>query len=64
MVYEEERIDAYIPDVYFRKRDSRFETQWRHKPKTDRFTLADFTYNEEPDTYTSPKGKELKLLAR
>jgi transposase len=63
-VCEKENLNAYIPDVYFRKRDSRFETQSRHKPETDRFTLADFTYDEGRDIYTCPKGKELKLSAR
>jgi len=64
-VCDEEKLDAYIPDVYFRKRDQRFETQANHKPKkSHRFTIADFTYNEETDWYICPKGKELKLKAK
>ena len=61
---EEEKLDAYIPDVNFRKRDQRFETQSRHKPKTGKFTPADFTYDESNDTYICPNGKELKLKAK
>jgi len=61
----EEKLDAYIPDVNFRKRDQRFETQTRHKPdKSDRFTLADFTYDEDNDKYICPNGKELTLRAK
>jgi len=60
----DEKIDAYIPDVYFRKRDQRFETQANHKPKkSNRFTIADFNYDQENDRYICPNGKELKLRA-
>jgi transposase len=62
-VCETEKLDAYIPDVNFRKRDQRFETQSRHKPKTDRLTLGDFSYDHENDRYLCPNGKELKLQA-
>ena len=62
---EKERLDAYIPDVNFRRRDKRFETQSRHKPKkSDRFTVADFTYDEKRDVYVCPNGKELELRAK
>jgi transposase len=62
---EEEKLDAYIPDVNFRKRDQRFETQSRHKPKkSDRFTVADFTYDKANDRYICPNGKELELRAK
>lgn len=60
-VCEEEKVDAYIPDVYFRKRDARFETQSRHKKKNDRFTPGDFIRDVERDIYTCPHGKELRL---
>ena len=40
---EEEKIDAYIPDVQFRKRDPRFSTQHQYKGREEkRFTLEDF----------------------
>ena len=35
-----EKLDAYIPDNLFRKRDSRFKTRDRHKPKNDCKTTA------------------------
>ncbi len=61
----QEKIDAYIPDVNFRKRDLRFETQSRHKPdQNNRFTLADFDYDEGNDRYICPKGKALTLRAK
>lgn len=57
----EEKLDAYIPDKDFRKRDSRFDGRRR---KSGRFTLDDFKYQEETDTYTCPNGKTLKLLMK
>jgi hypothetical protein len=59
------KLDAYIPDPHFRQRDPRFATQDRYKlPTTEKFTLADFTYDQEHDCYTCPHGKLLKLEAR
>ncbi len=70
---EEENIDAYIPDVNFRKRDERFKDMDRfkdgvHKPpkpdapeKRDKFALEDFIYDEENDCYTCPMAHILKL---
>lgn len=59
------QVDAYIPDPHFRARDPRFATQERHKaPPDERFTLRDFTYDEENDCYICPHGKVLKLEAR
>ena len=61
----EERMDAYIPDVNFRKRDLRFVTQGRHKPdRPERFTVEDFQYDEASDRYLCPNGKALRLYAR
>jgi len=57
----EERLDAYIPDKDFRTRDSRFKGR---RQKSKRFTLEDFQYQEETDTYTCPNGKSLKLLVK
>jgi transposase len=59
------RLDAYIPDTHFRHRDPRFATQARHQPLTDeKFTGADFIYDQERDCYRGPGGKVLKLEAR
>jgi hypothetical protein len=61
----QEQVDAYIPDPHFRRRDPRFATQERHKlPREEKCTLADFIYDNEPDCYTCPQGKLLKLEAR
>lgn len=69
---EDNRIDAYIPDQGFRKRDPRFKTKGRHRQRlTDRadprsrrkagwFTLDDFRYDAMTDTYTCPNGKTLR----
>jgi hypothetical protein len=57
---EEEKIDAYIPDVNFRKRDSRFDGQEKYKEeKTERYELEEFAYDEKRDCYICPKGKPL-----
>jgi len=62
---EEERLDAYIPDVNFRKRDSRFSNQNRYKPnKARRFTQDEFAYDEDNDQYICPNEKILRLRAR
>jgi len=61
----EECLDAYIPDKDFRKRDIRFATQKRYRPKKlKRFTLEDFQYNEAIDKYVCPDGKVLKLQTK
>jgi transposase len=64
-----EGLDAYIPDIQFRKRDERFAEQDRFKDgihsrqrqasKTRKFTAADFTFDESKQTYLCPQGKEL-----
>lgn len=57
---EDENIDAYIPDVDFRKRDSRFESQDKYKEKkVERYELEDFAYNKKDDCYICPMGKKL-----
>ena len=59
---QQEELDAYIPDIYFRKRDPRFATQTRGQVKKEKkFVLEDFTYNEAKDQYICPNGKILKL---
>lgn len=61
---KEEKIDAYIPDVYFRKRDPRFKDQGKYKPprKKKSFKIEDFTYDEDHDQYICPEGQKLTLL--
>jgi transposase len=62
---EQEGIDAYIPDRFFRRRDPRYKPQRRYWPKRKkRFALEDFTYNEQTDRYVCPVGKYLKLKVR
>ena len=59
---QEEKLDAYIPDLKFRSRDCRFATRPRNKPKKDKkFVLQDFKYDEAADCYICPNGKILKL---
>lgn len=70
---EEEQLDAYIPDINFRKRDDRFKDQDRYKdgvnkpPKPDRLPkrvktgLDDFKYDESNDCYICPAEHALKL---
>jgi len=53
---EEMKLDAYIPDRFFRKRDARFAK--RRKP-SKRFRLEDFRYDEATDHYVCPRGKRL-----
>jgi transposase len=64
---EKENLDAYIPDVNFRKRDPRFKDQYRFKPKKKKrkhFKLEDFIYDETTDSYTCPGGQILTIRAR
>ena len=60
----EEKLDAYIPDKDFRKRDPRLKTKGRYGPKEKRFTLEDFRHNERTDEYICPQGKILKLQVK
>ena len=73
-VCQAEKLDAYIPDIQFRKRDPRFAEQQRFKDgvhgrqrpdaRTSPFTTADFSYDETARVYRCPNGKELKCHAR
>ena len=71
---ERQNIDAYIPDVNFRKRDERLKGQDRFKdglnkpPKEGRrkhpkFQTKDFAYDTKSDSFTCPNGNILKLEA-
>ncbi len=62
---DEEKLDAYIPDKRFRKRDPRFQNEKGQRDrKVDRFTLKEFQHNGEADNYLCPNGKVLKLRVR
>jgi transposase len=64
-IAREEEIDAYIPDVDFRKRDERFKGQVKYKPEGKRkFRLEDYRYEKEEDKYVCPGGKELRLKSK
>jgi hypothetical protein len=73
-VCKEEKIDAYIPDIHFRKRDPRFAEQerfqegihGRQRPDTkpSLFTTADFSFDLDKQVYLCPQGKELTCHAR
>jgi hypothetical protein len=51
-------IEVLIPDQQFRKRDEPFEGQKCHK-QDEHFTIDDFKYNAESNSYTCPAGKTL-----
>lgn len=74
-VCKEERLDAYIPDIQFRKRDARFADQERFKDgtfggrqrpdaKSALFTVADFSFDAAKQVYRCPQGNELTCHAR
>jgi hypothetical protein len=73
-VCKEEKIDAYIPDIQFRKRDPRFAEQERFQQgihsrqrpdaKPSPFTTADFSFDPSKQVYRCPQGKELTCQAR
>ena len=73
-VCREEQIDAYIPDIQFRKRDPRFAEQERFRDgihgrqrsdaKPGLFTASDFSFDPNKQVYRCPQGKELTCHAR
>jgi transposase len=64
----EEKIDGYVADILFRKRDPRFKTADGHKPKkhkpSEQFTPKDFIYDSKSFTCICPAGKRLYLKQR
>ena len=73
---EEEKLDAYIPDTGFRKRDERYKNQDRfrdgvtkrpkeqeHKSRKEMFSWEEFEYDEEVGRYKCPNGKYLKQMS-
>ena len=61
---QELRLDAYIPDRYFRRRDPRYAAQRRYWPRRQRFALEDFHYEDATDHYRCPQGKRLRRIAK
>jgi transposase len=69
-----ECLDAYIPDLQFRKRDERFREQYRFKDglhsrkrtaaKAKTFTTVDFVFDPARQVYLCPQDKVLKRGAR
>ena len=59
-----EKLDAYIPDNKFRNRDKRFATRVGYRPRSKKFTFADFAYDEDKDEYICPNGKQLRPLVK
>jgi hypothetical protein len=68
VVCKGEKLDAYIPDIQFRKRDPRFVDQGRFQQRPDAkpspFTTADFSFDPSKQVYLCPHGKELTCHAR
>jgi transposase len=70
---KDEKIDAYIPDIQYRKRDQRFADQERFKDgvhgrqrpdgKPSIFTASDFSFDASKQVYLCPQGKELTCHA-
>jgi transposase len=60
----EEKLDAYIPDNKFRNRDKRFASRLGYRPRSKKFTFADFHYDEDKDEYICPHGKRLKRFGK
>jgi transposase len=69
-----ESLDAYIPDIQFRKRDERFAQQQRFKDgihprqrqskNAGTFSAEDFSFDAAKQVYLCPQGKELICHAR
>ena len=74
VVCKDEKVDAYIPDIQFRKRDPRFADQerfqegvhGRQRPdaKPGLFTTTDFSFDPHKQVYLCPQGKALTCHAR
>ena len=74
VVCQDEKVDAYIPDIEFRKRDPRFADQQRFKDgvhgrqradaKPRLFSASDFSFDASRQVYLCPHGKELRCHAR
>ncbi len=59
---KELKIDAYIPDQFFRKRDVRFKDKDRFNPKSSKnIKREDFKYDPKIDCMICPHGNKLVL---
>lgn len=60
---DKNKIDGYIPDVYFRKRDPRFpdDYPYRKMKKKNLFNHDRFIFNAEKNIFICPAGKTLKF---
>ena len=55
------KIEVLIPDPQFRQRDPYYAEKKDEKvKKVSKFTVEDFTYDKDADTYTCPAGNELE----
>lgn len=62
---DQEGLDAYIPDIRFRRRDSRFAKRKGDRlKKARRFLPEQFQYKESEDHYVCPRGKILRLSVK
>ena len=72
---EKEKVDAYVPDQQFRKRDVRFQDADRHRRSTDKhhqkykskkryFDVDDFKMNEDTGKLICPAGQGLYVKNR
>ncbi len=72
---EDEKVDAYVPDQQFRKRDVRFKDAGRHRRSTDKrhkkykskkryFDVDDFRMDEQACNLICPAGEELYFRNR
>jgi hypothetical protein len=61
---EEKKIDGYIPDQFFRKRDPRFPEGNPHREKKGLYKQEKFSYDEKKNYYTCPAGKLLRYDGR
>lgn len=71
---QDQRLDAYIPDIDFRSRDPHFADQQRFKnglhprkrsaTKEKTFTLSDFSFDDAKQVFLCPQGKALKRGVR
>ncbi len=57
----EKKMDAVIPDNYFRQRDERFDDRGRLAGKDYKYCQGDFIYDKGKDIYLCPNDKELKF---
>jgi len=60
----EEKLDAYIPDNRFRNRDKRFASRVGYRPRSKKFTFADYQYDREEDEFICPNGNRLKRFGK